>query len=239
MLIYSVKNQIISCWSHSVFFLRRNVNTNLSINQSLFCTDNKITPSGLKKTPSRVSFSSDVSIYTNGRNGSLIARNSSTAPLYTPKELLKQSLIEKYTSCRWLVTFTCFITVTCSIMLRQCISMVVVCMESNYEAGQYDVMTNHSNTTRNDTQSNTGVNILCSFPYIMFDFILIQHIKQNTKNKNKNKTKQNTKNPNKQTNKHFISNLIINGSFKMSSHHWLPNIYLTPHLILRLLTLNL
>ncbi|XP_022344205.2 sialin-like [Crassostrea virginica] len=120
-------------------------------------TDNKITPSGLKKTPSRVSFSSDVSIYTNGRNGSLIARNSSTAPLYTPKELLKQSLIEKYTSCRWLVTFTCFITVTCSIMLRQCISMVVVCMESNYEAGQYDVMTNHSNTTRNDTQSNTGM----------------------------------------------------------------------------------
>nr|XP_022344205.1 sialin-like [Crassostrea virginica] len=121
-------------------------------------TDNKITPSGLKKTPSRVSFSSDVSIYTNGRNGSLIAaRNSSTAPLYTPKELLKQSLIEKYTSCRWLVTFTCFITVTCSIMLRQCISMVVVCMESNYEAGQYDVMTNHSNATRNDTQSNMGM----------------------------------------------------------------------------------
>ena len=167
MLIYSVTNQIISCWSPSVFFLRRNVNTNLSINQSLFCTDNKITPSGLKKTPSRVSFSSDVSIYTNGRNGSLIAaRNSSTAPLYTPKELLKQSLIEKYTSCRWLVTFTCFITVTCSIMLRQCISMVVVCMESNYEAGQYDVMTNHSNATRNDTQSNMGVNISCSFSYI-------------------------------------------------------------------------
>lgn len=109
----------------------------------------------MRRTSSRVSFSSDMTEQQSQRNNSVIsARNSSTFSLYSSKQLLKQSVFEKYTSCRWLVAFSCFITVTCSIMLRQCISMVIVCMESNYKAGQ-DAMINKSNTTTNGTFSQT------------------------------------------------------------------------------------
>lgn len=109
----------------------------------------------MRRTSSRVSFSSDITEQQSHRNSSVsLARNSSTSPLYSSKQLLKQSVFEKYTSCRWLVAFSCFITVTCSIMLRQCISMVIVCMESNYYAGQ-DAMINKSNTIINGTFTQT------------------------------------------------------------------------------------
>eukprot|EP00105_Crassostrea_gigas_P030972 XP_011453524.2 PREDICTED: uncharacterized transporter slc-17.2-like isoform X3 [Crassostrea gigas] len=109
----------------------------------------------MKRTSARVSFSSDMTEQQSQRSNSVIsARNSSTSSLYSSKQLLKQSVFEKYTSCRWLVAFSCFITVTCSIMLRQCISMVIVCMESNYKAGQ-DAMINKSNTTTNGTFTQT------------------------------------------------------------------------------------
>ncbi|XP_062574507.1 uncharacterized transporter slc-17.2-like, partial [Saccostrea cucullata] len=116
-------------------------------------TEEKGSPNGLTKRPSTVSFTNE--IHTNGREhqGSVTSfRNSSTAPLYSSKELLKQGLVEKYTSCRWMVTFSCFIIVTCSIMLRQCMSMAVVCMESNYNAAtNFADMRNYSNVTRNLT----------------------------------------------------------------------------------------
>ncbi|XP_062571560.1 sialin-like [Saccostrea cucullata] len=116
-------------------------------------TEEKGSPNGLTKRSSTVSFTKQ--IHTNGREhqGSVTSfRNSSTAPLYSSKELLKQGLVEKYTSCRWMVTFSCFIIVTCSIMLRQCMSMAVVCMESNYNAATNFVdMGNYSNVTRNLT----------------------------------------------------------------------------------------
>ncbi|XP_065934306.1 sialin isoform X2 [Magallana gigas] len=109
----------------------------------------------MRRTSARVSFSSDMTEQQSQRSNSVIsARNSSTSSLYSSKQLLKQSVFEKYTSCRWLVAFSCFITVTCSIMLRQCISMVIVCMESNYKAGQ-DAMINKSNTTTNGTFTQT------------------------------------------------------------------------------------
>lgn len=132
----------------------------------------------MRRTSSRVSFSSDITEQQSHRNSSVsLARNSSISPLYSSKQLLKQSVFEKYTSCRWLVAFSCFITVTCSIMLRQCISMVIVCMESNYYAGQ-DAMINKSNTIINGTftQTQRGVCNISTAKIISVYLIILKPI---------------------------------------------------------------
>lgn len=127
----------------------------------------------MRRTPSRVSFSSDMTEQQSQRNSSVsLTRNYSSSPLYSSKQLLKQSVFEKYTSCRWLVAFSCFITVTSSIMLRQCISMVIVCMESNYNAGQ-DAMINKSNTTTNGTFSQTQRGVYNIFTAKIFSVHLV------------------------------------------------------------------
>lgn len=132
----------------------------------------------MRRTSSRVSFSSDITEQQSHRNSSVsLARNSSTSPLYSSKQLLKQSVFEKYTSCRWLVAFSCFITVTCSIMLRQCISMVIVCMESNYYVIE-DAMINKSNTIINGTftQTQRGVCNISTAKIISVYLIILKPI---------------------------------------------------------------
>ncbi|XP_055995999.1 uncharacterized transporter slc-17.2-like isoform X2 [Ostrea edulis] len=53
-----------------------------------------------------------------------------------------------------MIAFSGLMMVTCSIMLRQCMSMIVVCMESNYDAGSNFNMGNQSST--NETMNSTA-----------------------------------------------------------------------------------
>ncbi|XP_056001235.1 sialin-like [Ostrea edulis] len=99
------------------------------------------------KSSSRVSFIDEKqsSSKENQRSGISI-RNFPTTSLYSSEQLLNLGFLEKYTSCRWLMAFSCLIMVTCSVLLQQCMSMAVVCIESNYDAGFNFDIGNYSNT---------------------------------------------------------------------------------------------
>jgi hypothetical protein len=43
-----------------------------------------------------------------------------------------EGCLEKYLSCRWVVTYMCFLVNAVIPMLQNCMTMVLVCMESNY-----------------------------------------------------------------------------------------------------------
>ncbi|XP_062574506.1 sialin-like [Saccostrea cucullata] len=57
----------------------------------------------------------------------------------------------KYLSCRWVVTYMCTLVFVVVPMLQNCLSMVLVCMESNYKDTTNILKHNQSNTTNNMT----------------------------------------------------------------------------------------
>ncbi|XP_061196762.1 sialin-like [Saccostrea echinata] len=62
-----------------------------------------------------------------------------------------EGLLDKYLSCRWVVTYMCTLVFVVVPMLQNCLSMVLVCMESNYKKSSIILKYNQSNTTNNIT----------------------------------------------------------------------------------------
>ncbi|KAK3104543.1 hypothetical protein FSP39_004610 [Pinctada imbricata] len=96
--------------------------------------------SNLPRTESRVSFAESEKRYTYdpnkpSRNGSIASgsdkRQPSTGDLLDSIDISNQTMVQKYASCRWTTTYMCFGSIMLSVMLRQCMSMAIVCMENN------------------------------------------------------------------------------------------------------------
>ncbi|KAJ8320098.1 hypothetical protein KUTeg_001685 [Tegillarca granosa] len=91
----------------------------------------------------KISLVSD--LYTQKRKDSGISIDyglrSSIAPLTNNK---KETLYEKYTSCRWIVTYLLFILLTLSVTLRQSMSMALVCMTQNTTSSYWNNQSNAS-----------------------------------------------------------------------------------------------
>ena len=55
----------------------------------------------------------------------------SMADLISNAGVTNQSLLQKYTSCRWVTTYMCFAVILLTMTLRQCMSIAIVCMAGN------------------------------------------------------------------------------------------------------------
>lgn len=82
-----------------------------------------------------------------------------------------ESFLDKYLSHRWVVTYMCTLLFVALPMLQNCITMVLVCMESNYIEPNFNK--NLSKATNNISEiAETNVNIDINGSNIYFFFFI-------------------------------------------------------------------